>query len=70
MGAGRLGQFAGPLAVGVLVGMHWPVKAIFAAIAVAPMLAAIAMACVGFNVRNLKIRSATYRQRESTLSAP
>jgi AAHS family 4-hydroxybenzoate transporter-like MFS transporter len=70
MGAGRLGQFAGPLAVGVLVGMHWPVKAIFAAIAVAPMLAAIAMACVGFNVRHLKIRGATYRQRESTLSAP
>jgi AAHS family 4-hydroxybenzoate transporter-like MFS transporter len=50
MGAGRLGQFAGPLLVGGLVGMHWPVKAIFAAIAAVPMLAAIAMACVGSGV--------------------
>jgi MFS transporter, AAHS family, 4-hydroxybenzoate transporter len=44
MGIGRLGQAAGPLAVGGLVALQWPLAIIFLAIAVAPVVAAVAMA--------------------------
>lgn len=40
--AGEPGQFAGPLLVGSLVGLHWAAAAIFAVIAIAPLLAALA----------------------------
>ncbi len=43
MGIGRVGQVVGPLAVGRLLGLQWPLAIIFLAIAVAPIVAAAAM---------------------------
>lgn len=39
---GRVGSFAGPLAVGLLVGAHWSVAAVFAVVAAAVLIGAAA----------------------------
>jgi AAHS family 4-hydroxybenzoate transporter-like MFS transporter len=44
MAAGRLGSFAGPLAVGILVGWHWSTSAIFTAIATPALVSALCAA--------------------------
>jgi MFS transporter, AAHS family, 4-hydroxybenzoate transporter len=47
MGMGRIGSFVGPLVVGALVGMRWPVDSVFVAVGAPAFIAALTTALVG-----------------------
>lgn len=47
MGMGRIGSFVGPLVVGLLVGRSWPIEAIFVAVGMPALVAALTTALVG-----------------------
>ncbi len=53
MAVGRFGSFAGPLVVGALLGRHWPVQGIFAAIGGSILLGGIASLVLGLRRRTV-----------------
>ena len=50
-GIGRIGSASGPLVVGMLIGMQWPARSIFAVVAAAVLIGAVACALMGMRQR-------------------